>query len=192
VSEMSAATYKGHRIHDLCTGNGDFNQLIVQAHSVDGNEDDGKGDPFFFGTVKDETGFATLVYRNNHAQTGFKASQFKPGRYFVVSGKVIVREIPRFRAGTEGAPAPSSRALRLRSTCSVGIHSTSNVPLAYHRFHNTMVSHSSKWGVLGESLKRSTVGAASFCCGCGTVEVNDTNHTLASFLDRSSQVATIA
>ena len=88
MKDRGGGNYRGIRIQDLNSGGGEFKDLFVNADSLDGRTEsvDGK-EPFYFATVKDETAFATLVYREN-CINGFKSSQLKPSKYYKISGKV--------------------------------------------------------------------------------------------------------
>ncbi len=71
------------RLHELTLGCS-FEDLLVEVYSLDGVDPASKpSDPAFYATVRDPTGYATLVYR---ASNKCQPSNVKKGRYYLVSG----------------------------------------------------------------------------------------------------------
>lgn len=72
------------QLHDISPGD-TFKNLIVKVHSVDGKDEGSKPkDPVYLATVKDASGYATLVYRDSN---NCKPSNVKRGKVYSITGR---------------------------------------------------------------------------------------------------------
>ncbi len=73
-------------IHELTPGV-EVHNLLVEMHSLDGSDGSVKpNDPIYRATVKDATGYASLVYQ---ASPNCNPAAIKKGRNYTVSGKLV-------------------------------------------------------------------------------------------------------
>lgn len=71
------------QIHELTLGS-TFDDLLVEVYNLEGTDPTSKpNDPAYIATVRDPTGYATLVYRSSNK---CQPSNVKKGRYFMISG----------------------------------------------------------------------------------------------------------
>jgi hypothetical protein len=71
-------------IHELTPGV-EVRNLLVEIHSLDGSDSSAKpNDPVFRATIKDATGYASLLYQ---ASPTCKPAAIKKGRNYTVSGE---------------------------------------------------------------------------------------------------------
>lgn len=71
-------------IHELTPGV-EVRNLLVEIHSLDGSDSSAKpNDPIFRATIKDATGYASLLYQ---ASPTCKPAAIKKGRNYTISGK---------------------------------------------------------------------------------------------------------
>jgi hypothetical protein len=72
------------RIHELTLGCS-FEDLLVEVYSLDGVDPLSKpNDPAYRATVRDPTGYVTLVYRSSNK---CQPSNVKKGKFYTVSGE---------------------------------------------------------------------------------------------------------
>jgi hypothetical protein len=71
---------------DQLTLGAQFEDLLVEVFSLDGVDTVSKAkDPVYRATVRDSTGFVTLVYRSSN---NCSPSNIKKGKYYYVTGAV--------------------------------------------------------------------------------------------------------
>lgn len=74
------------QLHELTLGDS-VDNLLVEIHSVDGVDPESKpNDPAYKATVRDSTGYATLVYRSSNSKSKQATITLKQGQPYLISG----------------------------------------------------------------------------------------------------------